>query len=91
MEVIAVRYSVDPNRAIAPRGMPLLLDAAIALLRMLIRPYRWKDGMKDGVNRIATVRADRRSIALYAHLAGAHDEDTEQPGARSHIHTGTRI
>lgn len=55
--------------------MPLLLlDAAIALLRMLIRPYRWPADLKEGVNRLATARADRRSMALHAYFAGAHDE-----------------
>ena len=55
--------------------MPLLLlDAVLALLRTLIRPYRWPADLRDGVNRIATTRAHRRSVALHAHLAGAHDD-----------------
>ena len=55
--------------------MPLLLlDAVIALLRLLTRPHRWPADLSDGVNKIATARAYRRSVALYAHVAGTHDE-----------------
>jgi hypothetical protein len=55
--------------------MPLLLlDAVIALLRLLTRPHRWPADLRGGVNKIATARAYRRSVALHAHMAGTHDE-----------------
>lgn len=55
--------------------MPLLLlDAVMALLRTLIRPHRWPADLRGGVDKIATARAYRRSMALHAHVAGTHDD-----------------